>query len=215
MAATERTLAAQFIRRSSPEEYKKPMFRRLFLILVAALLLGSGPAFAQGRPAPAPHAQTLDRILPQIRNRYPGTLYDAEGPYPDENGMPHYRLKWMTPEGRVIWLDADGRNGRVIGAPRAGAYPAPAYGASPYGPPPGYPAPRRGYNGYGYPQGGYYGAPRGGYYAAPRGGYYGAPGAAPRGGYYGGRPSGGWGGGAPRGGYSGGGPRGNGPHGGH
>ena len=28
--------------------------------------------------------------------------------------MPHYHLKWMTPDGRVIWFDADARNGRVL-----------------------------------------------------------------------------------------------------
>jgi len=62
-----------------------------------------------------PGAQPLDRLLPEIRNRYPGTFYDAEGPYPDESGNAHYRLKWMTPEGRVIWLDTDARTGRVLG----------------------------------------------------------------------------------------------------
>jgi len=65
-----------------------------------------------------PGAQPLDRLLPQIRSRYPGTFYDAEGPYPDENGNARYRLKWMTPEGRVIWLDTDARTGRVLGVDR-------------------------------------------------------------------------------------------------
>jgi hypothetical protein len=26
----------------------------------------------------------------------------------------HYHLKWMTPDGRIIWFDADARNGRVL-----------------------------------------------------------------------------------------------------
>jgi len=112
---------------------------------------------------PRGDVQTLDRILPGVSSRYPGTFYDAEGPFPDANGTPHYRLKWMTPEGRIIWLDTDARTGRVTGVqqsyPRAYDYRVPPrYAAPPMGAygPPGY----RG--GYGYPRGGYYGVPRGG-----------------------------------------------------
>jgi hypothetical protein len=57
----------------------------------------------------------LDRLLPDIRRSHPGTFYDAEGPIPGPNGDYRYRLKWMTPEGRIIWLDADARTGRVLG----------------------------------------------------------------------------------------------------
>lgn len=58
----------------------------------------------------------LDRILPQIRRNHPGTFYDAQGPFQGADGEMHYRLKWMTPEGRVIWFDANARTGRVLGA---------------------------------------------------------------------------------------------------
>ncbi|MGN6516304.1 MAG: hypothetical protein ACTHLR_10760 [Rhizomicrobium sp.] len=91
------------------------MFRLAFPVLLAALVLGSAPALAQGRYAPPPGVQPLDRVLPQVRNHYPGTFYDADGPFMDERGSPHYRLKWMTPEGRIIWLDTDARTGRVLG----------------------------------------------------------------------------------------------------
>jgi hypothetical protein len=64
--------------------------------------------------------QPLDRILPQIRHGHPGTFYDAEGPYPDMAGNPHYHIKWMTPDGRVIWLDTDARTGRVLGVQGSG-----------------------------------------------------------------------------------------------
>lgn len=60
----------------------------------------------------------LDRVLPQIRSRRPGRFYDAEGPFPDGNGGYHYRIKWLTPSGRVVWFDADARSGRILGVAR-------------------------------------------------------------------------------------------------
>jgi hypothetical protein len=100
------------------------MFRRALLGLVLALLAFGTPAAAQER-RPVPYAynvQPLDRILPGIRNGRPGRFFDAEGPYPDAVGGWHYRIKWLTPEGRVVWLDADARTGRVIG-PYQGYHP--------------------------------------------------------------------------------------------
>src|SRR5215472_10756774 len=123
------------------------MFRRVCLGLLLALLAFGSPAAAQERPPappgynvqppfgpppavaqgryPAPpryNVQPLDRILPGIRNGRPGRFFDAEGPYPDPVGGWHYRIKWLTPEGRVIWLDTDARTGRVIG-PSSGFRP--------------------------------------------------------------------------------------------
>jgi hypothetical protein len=116
------------------------MFRRISMAAVLALLAFASPAPGQvqfvqaangptaGAPVPmgppgvaprypAPHAsvQPLDRILPNIRSARPGRFYDADGPFPDPAGGWHYRIKWLTPEGRVVWLDADARTGRVIG----------------------------------------------------------------------------------------------------
>ena len=138
------------------------MFRPAVLMFLAALTLASVPASAQGRYAPPPGVARLDRVLPQVRSRYPGTFYDADGPFMDERGNPHYRLKWMTPEGRVIWLDTDARTGRVIGVDR-GRYREP-YAMPPRNAPPpeyfergprGYPGGNdfRGH-GYGRPDGG-------------------------------------------------------------
>lgn len=112
------------------------MFRRAFLAAMLALLAFASPA-AQAQsfpggppimiagPPPQPivrrpaargyNIQPLDRILPGIRTARPGRFYDADGPFPDPAGGWHYRIKWLTPEGRVIWLDADARTGRVIG----------------------------------------------------------------------------------------------------
>jgi hypothetical protein len=87
-----------------------------FLSLLAANI--AVPAVAQpreGRPSEARDGiQPLDRLLPGIRRDHPGNFYDAEGPTYGPSGNPHYHLKWMTPEGRVIWYDADARSGRVL-----------------------------------------------------------------------------------------------------
>jgi hypothetical protein len=57
----------------------------------------------------------LDRILPEVRRSHPGRFYDAEGPFQSPDGQVHYRLKWMTPEGRVVWFDTNARTGRIVG----------------------------------------------------------------------------------------------------
>jgi len=111
--------------------------------------------------------QPLDRILPAVRNGRAGRFFDAEGPFPDAKGSYHYRIKWLTPQGRVIWLDADARSGRVLGVARSDWREQ--------GPPPvGY------YNGYGPQTGGYRGGPA----VAPRG--MGPGGRGPGGGWHGG-----------------------------
>ena len=76
-------------------------------IFSAFLALGASGAQA-GNPS-------LDRILPQIREHHPGKFYDAEGPWRGADGQYRYRLKWMTPGGRIVWFDADARTGRVLG----------------------------------------------------------------------------------------------------
>ena len=103
-----------------------------FLCIVVSL-----PAATQARghgPGPAP-AQQLDKILPRFRHSHPGTFYDAEGPYRGQDGRMHYRLKWMTPQGHMVWYDTDARSGAVLGkvhGPRS----------LPSGPHAGRPAPR-------------------------------------------------------------------------
>lgn len=74
-------------------------------------------SFLLASPALAGHggAQPLDRILSHLRHERGGTFYDAQGPYSDAQGNIHYRIKWLTPEGRLIWLDTDAKTGRVLG----------------------------------------------------------------------------------------------------
>ncbi|MDB5734452.1 MAG: hypothetical protein JWN16_1089 [Alphaproteobacteria bacterium] len=91
------------------------LFAFLLTVLgfVAPAFSGSAvaqPRYAEGRDG----IQPLDRLLPGIRRAHPGNFYDAEGPTYGPTGDPHYHLKWMTPEGRVVWFDADARNGRVL-----------------------------------------------------------------------------------------------------
>ena len=117
--------------------------RPSFFLAIFALLgaLTAGPAAAQ--PQREPGILPLDRILPGIRRDHPGQLFDADGPTPGPDGSQHYHLKWMGPDGRIEWFDADARTGRVLGAspgrdtfdgPGPGAYfaPAPSF-PMPYG----------------------------------------------------------------------------------
>lgn len=171
----------------------------IFSVILAGLTALAAPALAQpyGPPDRAPYGdgvQPLDRLLPGIRRAHPGDFYDAEGPTYGPSGDPHYHLKWMTPDGRVIWYDADARSGRVLrSSPGRDSFdgdhvrgygdhvrgPGPNYdrsfdrgGPDREGPPPGY-TPR-------YGRGGYGGAPNS----------YGGPRFSPR--YAPGPSSGGW-----------------------
>ena len=91
----------------------------IFLVLLGLL---AGPAMAQ-HGAWREGVQPLDRLLPEIRRSHPGKFYDAEGPLRGPDGEIHYRLKWMTPDGRLIWLDTDARTGRVLGVVQGHASP--------------------------------------------------------------------------------------------
>ena len=148
------------------------MRARIILALLLSLL-PLAPAMAQpGRDG----VQPLDRLLPGIRRAHPGNFYDAEGPTYGPTGDPHYHLKWLTPDGRVVWYDTDARSGRVLrtspgrdnfdGPPPPG-YARPFGGGTPGGygqpypyarrfsPAPGYPGPYGGFRpGGGYDRGG-------------------------------------------------------------
>ncbi len=64
----------------------------------------------------------LDRFLPDIRRRQPGRLLDVE-PGWGARGEPRNRIKWLTPDGRVLWLEQDARTGEILGV--EGAPPPP------------------------------------------------------------------------------------------
>ncbi len=95
-------------------------------VVLAALVLVAGgiaPALAQPARPPESRARPLDELLPHVRNANPGTFYDAEGPYRGPDGRMHYRLKWLTPQGRMVWLDTDAATGRVLGVNRGAPPP--------------------------------------------------------------------------------------------
>jgi hypothetical protein len=100
----------------------------------AGVISGLFLLIALGFAAPAAAGQgdrpSLDRILPQIRAHTPGSFYDAEGPFMGADGQARYHIKWMMPDGRVVWFEADARTGRVLGAVPYGSMP---YGTGPYG----------------------------------------------------------------------------------
>jgi hypothetical protein len=99
----------------------------IFLILLGVLGLAAAPALAQsgGWHRYGDGVQPLDRLLPEIRRSHPGKFYDAEGPSRGPDGQLHYHLKWMTPDGRLVWLDTDARTGRVLGI--IGSHAGPDY----------------------------------------------------------------------------------------
>jgi hypothetical protein len=179
----------------------------VFSVIWFGLCALAAPAFSQPY-GPPPYGdrgvQPLDRLLPGIRREHPGDFYDAEGPTYGPSGDPHYHLKWMTPDGRVIWYDTDARSGRVLrsspgrdsfDSERSRGGPPPGYGrpSSPGGldserfrggpPPPGYGGSYdRGYGGRGG-FGGAYGGPRfTPRFAPPSGGWRGGGGGGGRGG---------------------------------
>jgi hypothetical protein len=116
------------------------MRAHVFSVILAGILLaalgGSGQAQPYGPPRDGRDGvQPLDRLLPGIRRNHPGDFYDAEGPTYGPSGDPHYHLKWMTPDGRVIWYDTDARSGRVLrSSPGRDSFDA----HRPDAPPPGY-----------------------------------------------------------------------------
>ena len=169
---------------------------RYFAPLCAFLLLSAaavhGPASAQPNRAregvQSGEVRSLNEILNGIRRERPGSLADVEGPNTGPYGEPHYRLKWLTPDGRVLWLDTDARTGRVLGVqgddrgPGPGAMPGrqPPQGALDnrrnYGPPQGAygPPPRPQFGQPGGPPGRFRPPPPG-YRGGPEGAYRGPP----------------------------------------
>ena len=136
--------------------------------ILGLLLIGVGafsePASAQPNRARQGvqngEVRSLDQILNGIRRERPGSLADVQGPEAGPSGEPHYRLKWVTPDGRVQWLDTDARTGRVLGV---------------QGDRPGGPVPQPSRPGF-RPQADEF-APRGNFEGGPRG--FGRPGVPP------------------------------------
>ena len=84
-------------------DLQEGMNNRRLLVGASVLLATLTPALAQ---PDAQSGSTLDHMLPQIRSQHAGQLSDAEV-WVDGNGHKHYRIKWLTPDGRVVVIDED------------------------------------------------------------------------------------------------------------
>ncbi len=135
------------------------------LLLALVAWTACGPALAQGRRAAAGVQPLGIEFFPKSAAPIRANSTMPMPPSPGPDGSQHYHLKWMTPDGRIEWLDTDARTGRVLNSsPGRDSFDAPGT-ARDYPPAPSYPAPgyggrfRGGENG-GRWQGGDY--PRGG-----------------------------------------------------
>jgi uncharacterized membrane protein YkoI len=69
---------------------------------------GRGPIEAQERLLP------LEAVLGSVAARFPGRHLGVEGPF-RRDGRWIYRIKWLTPDGRVLIVFADAQTGQVLG----------------------------------------------------------------------------------------------------
>jgi uncharacterized membrane protein YkoI len=81
--------------------------RSFILAVVLTVLTGANVCQAQ--------APSLDRILPIVSRQLAGEMLDARGPIVSPDGKAHYEIKWLTPNGRVIWVSADAGTGKLLG----------------------------------------------------------------------------------------------------
>ena len=60
-------------------------------------------------------AASLADILPTVEQQVPGKMLDAVPASRSPSGALRYQIKWLTQDGRVLWLSIDVRTGRVVG----------------------------------------------------------------------------------------------------
>jgi len=65
-------------------------------------------ALAQARLLP------LESVLSNVSRSIPGHHIGVDGPY-QQGGRWVYRIKWLTPDGRVIIVIADAESGQILG----------------------------------------------------------------------------------------------------
>jgi hypothetical protein len=74
---------------------------------------GRGP-FGGPRNAGPAQLAPLELILGNVAARFPGHHLGVDGPFQRE-GRWIYRIKWLTPDGRVLIVFADAQTGQVLG----------------------------------------------------------------------------------------------------
>lgn len=60
-----------------------------------------------------PRLLPLGVVLSNIAQRFPGHHLDADGPF-ERGGRWIYRVKWLTPDGRVLIIFADAETGQIL-----------------------------------------------------------------------------------------------------
>jgi Peptidase propeptide and YPEB domain len=62
----------------------------------------------------APNLLPLEVVLRNVAAQFPGHHLSVDGPFQRE-GRWIYRIKWLTPDGRVLIVFADAQTGQVLG----------------------------------------------------------------------------------------------------
>jgi uncharacterized membrane protein YkoI len=73
---------------------------------------GRGP-FGGGQAAP--QLLPLEAVLANVSRQFPGRHLGVDGPF-QRDGRWIYRIKWLTPDGRVLIVFADAQTGQVLGS---------------------------------------------------------------------------------------------------
>lgn len=75
---------------------------------------GSFTLFQRGRDRGGPdRIVPLEIVLGNVARQIPGHHLDADGPIP-RGGRWIYRIKWLTPDGRVLIVIADAQTGAIL-----------------------------------------------------------------------------------------------------
>jgi hypothetical protein len=95
-------------------------FAASFALLVA--VFAGNPADAQPPPFGRPGMEQgggvpFGVILNNIRRQFPGQLLDVQ----EAGGR--YQVRWLTPDGRVLFIVADARTGQIVGQGGGGPPP--------------------------------------------------------------------------------------------
>ena len=77
--------------------------------ITAALVLGLVSTATSAAATPE-----LDGVLPIVQLQLPGTMLDARKPQSEPSkSESYYQIKWLTEDGRVVWLTVDARTGHI------------------------------------------------------------------------------------------------------
>jgi uncharacterized membrane protein YkoI len=97
------------------------MLMRTLLSATLALALTTGAAFADDDADRAREALKAGRILPlakimaEIQRQVPGEILETKLDIDDDDDdIPEYEIRVLTPNGRIVELDVDARDGRIL-----------------------------------------------------------------------------------------------------